>query len=493
MTTRFSYPPRSSRGAILGFSSGQIMLCVTGVIAGVIAVNLLALGQQGPAAALLGLAVVLLAAGLLRWRGRRATAWVPILAGVWVQRLVRQDRYRGGIFAGDGHQLDLPGPAAGYRWLEAMAADGKTRIGLLDHRTERTITAVLPCSGANFLLSGSERRDQRLADWAAVLNVLGAEYGSQGLLRWALTARTVPGTTTRLRQHLDSRVVDTTTAAYRSLRAVTTAVGTTTVRREVHLSVVFDRARLSGEITAAGGDDAAAAVVVCERLASIERAVADAGVTTHGWAPPRVLAGLLRSQFDPDDQSVVDAQGGVAPHLAGPTAAEQVGWDVYRHDSAVSQTLWVYEMPRRVVGATWLTPLYAHGVGRRTVTLVAQPVPAGVANLASRRERVASAGDATTKRRLRLVRTAREDAEAAAVEQIDREQAAGHVRYRYALLVTVTASSSTHLHRDVQEVKRLLGRAGCAGVVLHGEQDQAFAAAALPLARGLAPMRGWLG
>jgi hypothetical protein len=127
------------------------------------------------------------------------------------------------------------------------------------------------------------------------------------------------------------------------------------------------------------------------------------------------------------------------------------------------------------------------------VTLVAQPVPAGVAQRASRRERTAQAGQETAKRRLRLLRTAREAEEARAVDQIDREQAAGHTRYRYALLVTVTAESDAQLNRDVQEVRRLLGRAGCAAILLHGEQDQAFAAGALPLARGLAPMRGWLG
>lgn len=92
---------------------------------------------------------------------------------------------------------------------------------------------------------------------------------------------------------------------------------------------------------------------------------------------------------------------------------------------------------------------------------------------------------------MRLVRTAREDEEARAVEQIDREQAAGHVRYRYAVLVTVTADSPEQLRHDVRAVRRVLGRCGCQAVVLYGEQDQAFVAGALPLARGLKPMRGW--
>jgi hypothetical protein len=47
------------------------------------------------------------------------------------------------------------------------------------------------------------------------------------------------------------------------------------------------------------------------------------------------------------------------------------------------------------------------------------------------------------------------------------------------------------LDRDVRAVKRILSRAGCEAISLTGEQDQAFAAGALPLARGLKPARGW--
>jgi hypothetical protein len=148
-------------------------------------------------------------------------------------------------------------------------------------------------------------------------------------------------------------------------------------------------------------------------------------------------------------------------------------------------------MPRQLVGGTWLTPLYTRTTCRRTITLVAQPIPAALAALASRREQVHRAGDEVTRRKLRLIRTARDAQEAQAVAQIDREQAFGHVRHRYALLVTVTAPDVEALEHDVRQVKRLLSRAGCETVTLYGEQDQAFAAGALPLARGLKPVRGW--
>jgi hypothetical protein len=499
MTTQFQFPPRSSRGSVLGFTWGQIFLVVLGLICAVTGLNLLATGRVWLAAAAFTTAVLLVSLGLLRLRGRRVTEWLPIVAGALVQRGARQDRYRGALFAPNGAHPDLPGPAAGYRWLSTLAADGLTEVGLLYHRVDRTVTAALRCAGSSFILAEADTQVRRLVDWAAVLNILGSEYTGQGLLRWSLLARSVPDTGNRAQRFLAARAVDTTTVAYRSLAQLTAAAAPAGQRHEVYLVAVFDTTRISREISDAGGTDHAVAAVVLDKLTGIEATVAEAGVSTGGWLSTREYAAVLRTQFDADDQAAIDLRGdsdvlpaGVAPRMAGPTAAETVGWHVYRHDSAVSQTLWAYEMPRRPVGLTWLTPLFTRTRARCTVTLVAEPVPDAVAQLAARREKVARAGDEITKRRLRLVRTAREIDEARSVEQIDAEQAAGHVRYRYCLLVTVTAPTLEQLRVDVRGVRRVLAGAGCAAVVLAGEQDQAFAAGALPLGRGLKPMRGWL-
>ncbi|MET7391886.1 SCO6880 family protein [Dactylosporangium sp. NPDC005572] len=495
--TQFTLPPRSTRGAVLGFSWGQIGTVVAGLIVAVVAVNLLAAGRPWSAAAGFVTAAMLFVLALVRVRGRRITEWLPVIAGALVQRAVGQDRYRGGVFASGGveQHMDLPGPAAGYTWLPAVAADGVTQVGLLLHRRERTVTAALSCSGANFILADTDTRTLRLVDWARLLNILGTEYADQGLVRWSVTSRAVPDAGNRAVRFLQQRAIDHTCLAYRSLAEVTAAGSAMAQRHDIHLVVVFDLTRMSGQIAEAGGGDAAVAAAVLDKLPGIAASVAEAGVSVHGWLTPRRYAAVLRTQWDPAEQEIADVRtdgpAEVAPRLAGPVAAEAVGWDTYRHDAGYSRTLWVAEMPRQPVGATWLTPLYTRTTCRRTVTLTAQPVPAQLANLAARRDQVARAGDAVTKQKLRLVRTAREDEEARSVRQIDREQAHGHVRYRYALLVTVTAATVENLDRDTRAVKRILSRAGCDAIVLYGEQDQAFAAAALPLARGLKPIRGW--
>ncbi|GAA3952102.1 SCO6880 family protein [Actinoplanes auranticolor] len=501
---QFQFPPRSTRGAVLGFTWSQIALVMAGVIAAVVALNLLVASQRGAAIAAFAGCVALITLGLLRFKGRRVTEWAPVVAGALLQRRAGQHEYRGGPYAPDSSErwMDLPGPAAAYVWLPATATDGTTQIGLLHHRKEKTVTAALVCYGTNLILADRDVQTQRLTDWAQLLNILGSEYADAGLIRWSVTSRAVPDTGNAAQRFLVSRAVDISSAAYRSLAQLTAAAAPAAQRHEIYLAVVFDIARLSKEIAQAGGTDAAIAAVVLDRLAGIEAAVGEAGVTTGGWLSPRAYAAVIRTQFDPDDQEVVDLRGstapisagtaaGVEPRLAGPVAARTVGWNTYQHDSAYSRTLWVAQMPRQQVAATWLSPLYMRTTTRRAVTLVAQPVPAALAALATRRDKVSRAGDEVTKRRLRLVRTAREDDEARAVEQIDREQAAGHVRYRYALLITITARTLPELDRDVRAVKRILSRAGCEAISLAGEQDQAFAAGALPLARGLKPARGW--
>ncbi|MFF5085336.1 SCO6880 family protein [Actinoplanes sp. NPDC000266] len=498
--TRFQFPPRSTGGAVLGFSWSQIALVMAGVLTAVVGLNLLVAGHRVSGLVMFAGCALLVTFGLLRVKGRRLTEWLPVVVGALWQRGTGQSEYRGGPYAPNvlAQWMDLPGPAAGYTWLTATAADGTTQIGLLRHKAEKTITAALACRGANLILADTDVQDQRLTDWAQLLNILG-EYADTGLIRWAVTARAVPDTGNAAQRYLADNTVDTSTAAYRSLAQLTADAAPAAQRHDIYLSVVFDLARLSKEVAQAGGTDAAIATVVLDRLAGIEAAVVEAGVTSGGWLSPRGYAAVIRTQYDPADQETIDlrtitptvAQAGVEPRLAGPVAACTLGWNTYQHDSGLSRTLWVAQMPRQPVGPTWLTPLYVRTTCRRTVTLVAQPVPAALAQLATRRDKVTKAGDELTKRKLRLVRTARENDEARAVERIDREQAAGHTRYQYALLVTVTATTLAELDRDVRSVRRILSRAGCEAVSLAGEQDQAFLAGALPLARGLKPLRGW--
>ena len=110
-------------------------------------------------------------------------------------------------------------------------------------------------------------------------------------------------------------------------------------------------------------------------------------------------------------------------------------------------------------------------------------------------ERQALRADSSANQNRKLGRpdSARLRKERAAAADQDEAQAAGDGIFRFSLFLTITAPDEATLTRQTLAARRQLTRARCQSVVLYGEQDQAFFASALPLARGLAPMRGVAG
>lgn len=495
---KFRFSPLESRGVLLGLSLGRLVALVTALALAVLAFRTSSLPLQ----IVLGVVVLLLVVlGLVRIGGRPLTAWLPVVLSYWLQRSTRQNVFRGGPFAPNGVEnfMALPGPLASCQWLPARAHDGQREIGLIKDKQNGHVIAVLLCSGTNVILEDSSLQERRIGDWGDVMRTLGTDDDS--LVRWQVLERTVPDGAGAAEAFIRNRMLPekANTPAARSLQQLVEVSAPSALRHEVYLAVRFDLKRLAPQIKAAGSTDAAAAAVVVDALYSIERSVADAGVISHGWLPPRGLAAVLRSQYDPVDlplleSRAVDADGvapGVAPQLAGPVAAE-AHWTFYQHDSGVSQTVWVHALPARDVGRHWLQPLLNQTNCRRSISLVAEPMSSQKAEALARRQMVQHQGDRETRRKLKLVESARVRKEANAVAQEDEEVASGFSRVRYSMFVTVTATDHDALARDISLVRRKLSKAGCESVVLFGEQDQAFMAGALPVAFGLAPMRGVL-
>lgn len=526
---RFHFPPRTQRGAILGFSAGQ-MLAVVGALACLVAAvraGLLLWDQHHPgqaAGAAVGLAVVAAVAlliGLGRWRGRRVTEWLPVLLGYTIERFGRQDRYRGGIFGATAgaEYPDLPGELAAYRWLTCLGPDGRSPVGLLVDTVADTVTAVLATSGhdkaATLLLVDETEQDRRLAAWAACMRTLAVEVPP--LVRWQWLTRTVPDSGSAAAHYLAAEAVRTDTPGFAANAELIGQLAPRARRHEVMLAVVLSLPEMRREIRAAGGGPAGQAAATWAHLHHIDAAIRQAGITTGsppaasrsdrcdgtttlGWYTPRGLAAVLRTQFHPDDQALVDARtdtgpltgssgpgAGVSPRLAGPIGDES--WATcYRHDAFLSRTMWMYEPPHSSVPPTWLVPLLAQAPGRHTVSLVAEPVRGERARWQARRDIIAHTSEHLTRSKLGLLTGARDRVEADAARRIDEEMAAGHIRYRYALLITVTAGTLDELRRDFDRVRLTLS--ACETVPLDLEQAQGFWACALPLGRGLAPVRG---
>jgi hypothetical protein len=205
---------------------------------------------------------------------------------------------------------------------------------------------------------------------------------------------------------------------------------------------------------------------------------------------------VIHTQFDPDSLPLYDLQSGeqheLDPRTAGPSATERQ-WRAYLHDSAVSSTVWVHELPRRPVKANWLTPLLQQSDLRRSISLVVEPLSPARAERSINNQRLAAAGSIYMKQKHGLVVDARTQKELEAAQRLDDELATGSGYFRYSMFVCCTAPDADQLRRAVTSVRRRLTRVRCSTMVLYGEQDQGYFAGALPLARGLAPMRGLTG
>jgi len=194
-------------------------------------------------------------------------------------------------------------------------------------------------------------------------------------------------------------------------------------------------------------------------LVEIQQSLAEEKITApdedNGWLRPGQYAALIRTQFDPDSLPLHDMLAGpeqdLDPRLAGPAAAER-SWKSYRHDSAVSRTLWCNELPKQPVRSGWLRPVLTQTDVTRTVTLVAQPMTALSAERALRKASTTTEGDIELKRRRRMFVSARSQTEAASHREQDAAVAAGQGFFRYHLFVTVTAPDENTLTRQVLSV-----------------------------------------
>lgn len=490
---QFTFPPRRTNGVIGKIGLGQIVTIVVGIALPWLGIKL---GSVIAFAVLAAVGVGLVWAAFWRIGGRYVVEWVrPVIGALWSQ-LVGSAAYRGAVFGPNSlaHRMDLPGDLAGARMISAPHPDGRRRIGLVVDDVQNTVVAALLTEGTPIILEELAEQHGRLEDWEAVME--STCDPESGIARWQLLFRSMPDSTNAAQRYYLDRAGGRNELPQQALRELVSQAAPASQRHEVVLAVAFDLARLAADIKASGGDDEAIGVVVVERLAELQRQVADARIPVRAWLSPAHYAAFIHSQFDPESLPLYDLQASAKhemdPRAAGPSATERQ-WRCYLHDSAVSSTVWVHELPRRPVRMNWLSHLLQQSDVRRSISLVVEPLPPARAERSIANQRLAAAGAIHVKDKHGLLVDSRTRKELLAAEQLDDELAAGAGYFRYSMFVTCTAPDVVRLRRSVTAVRRRLTRIRCMSMVLYGEQDQAFFAGALPLARGLAPMRGLTG
>ncbi|MDT3446619.1 MULTISPECIES: SCO6880 family protein [unclassified Pseudofrankia] len=493
----YRFGPLERGGILLGLRWPQlglmvgVMVCVLGALRSPL---LLA-----PAWVLVAVALGFIA--FVRVEDRNLDQWVPILFGYTMQKVTGETLFRGGVFrlGPDEDQITrtvLPGPLSSLVMLSVPVGNGRY-VAVVKDTKKQTYTAVLQVQGSQFALLESGDQQARVDAWGELLAGLTSGGGRLARIQWL--ERTLPDSGDALQRHWRVRGHHDDSWAAEAYQEIIDAAGPVAQRHETYLSFQLRTRDARRAIQRAGGGDRAACAVLLGELRTMEAALARAQISTVGWLPPRALAAVIRTTYDPYSVDMIDARGGATNDLAGglkglpsgidPAVAGPVravaAWDHYRTDSGFHTTYWINGWPRVSSPAAFLAPLLMETTCRRTVSLVVEPLPGRKAERAVNRRRMTHLGEQEMRDKFGKVTTQRDMTEADEVERREQELIAGFGAFRFHGFVTVSADDLDGLADACGEAETLASRSRLEMVRLVGEQDQGFNVGALPLAVGV--------
>lgn len=477
---------------LAGLRAGQLAVLAGGLVVAVLAVRV----SSSAGGFAVGGLVVGTAAALSFWSvaGRSVSQWTPILLGWGARRLTRRTtQLSTAPLMGDGPYGAAQTPPDTLSTVRLIAApvpagDGRT-IGILHDRRFGAYNAVLKVRGRSFHLADTPEKQRRLAAWGGVLAGLARASSPIHRLQWV--ERTVPEDGDAMGRYLASRATAPTDhPSLASYLELVDRAGPAAPQHETLLAVSVSRSAIRRAVLQAGRGDEAAVTVLLRELGALRRQLASAEIRVDGVLTPRLLAGALRTAFEPRARTALARraaaagdEGGTDPANAWPIASD-VTWSSYRTEDVWHATYWIREWPRTPVGADFLAPLLLGTVGMRTVSVTMEPVAPLRAYRQVEQQIVKSLADEELRTRAGFATTARRRRAQEAIAKREQELADGHVDYRLAGYVTVTAGSPEELDAACGEVEQAAQQAFLELRRLYGQQDMAFTWT-LPLARGL--------
>ncbi len=465
-----------SKGFLLGFSGPRVA-----VIAAAFAVLVPALFFAGMLGALLAspVVLVLVSAAFVPVAGRTAVEWVPV-AGHWGLRRARHQNVYGvrPLRPRPAGTLALPGDAAALR----VHFDAPSGAAMVHDPYRRTLTASAVVLHHSFVLLGPAEQDRRVSSWGRVLAVLAA---TEQIATVQVLEATIPDTGSEVAGYWQDHGLKRDQWADRNYAELIASAAPASSRHRTTVSLTLDLRQSARAIRQQGRGLAGAAAVLRQDMAVLAVALRAADLKVSGWLGPDQLAQVIRGAYDP--ASVMRGSGQVGRGLAtaGPLGVHE-HWDHFiADDCAHTAVLWVSEWPRSDVFPSFLHPLILKAGIHKSFSLVAHPVPSREAIRSIRRQKVDYITDAQQKARIGQIQDLSDSQEYEDLQQRERELVAGHTDLLFAGFLAVTAQSKDELDAAVADVQRAAIQCGCETRRLVGQQSQAFAAAALPLGRGL--------
>jgi hypothetical protein len=460
---------RQTRGILLGFSGPRLISLCFGfatIVASLLMAGALGLGASMP------IWLLAFALAFARWNGDPVAESVPIVLNWQQRKRSGQLRYLAPIFdpRPDG-TLALPGDAAALRFY----VDDYGRAMIHDpHR--RTLSAVLLVSHPAYVLLSPEDQEQRVASWSRVLAGLAATDSCAGL---QILESTFPDPGHSVRDWYEQHGLQDDSWADRQYRGLLADRGLSTQQHRTLLVLSLDMRRAARAIRESGRGVKGAANVLHNDMDTFDTSIRAAGLFREGWLEPEDLAVAFRQAYDP----LADVnRAAVSLRSAGPVALEE-HWDHLRHDSGYSCVLWINEWPRTEVAPHFLHSLVFARQVRKSISILAKPLPTGDALRAIQKEKVEYLTDAHQNDKLGKITDFASQQEYADVLARERALVAGHADLRFAGFIAVTAPTHDELIDAVAQVERAATHCACETRVAFGRQAQAFLCAALPLGR----------
>jgi hypothetical protein len=471
---KFSRPAR--RGILLGLTLPQLM--TVSVSAVTVVAALYGAGMAG----LLWSSPVWVTGAAATWLplgGRKAIEWLSV-GGQWFLRsAAKQTSYRKRITTPrPAGTLSLPGDAAALREYE----DPGTGAVMVHDPHAQTLTAILEVRHPSFILLDPIEQERRVTAWSRVL-ATACRSGRIGRLQ--ILERTLPDSGTGLARWWSQHGNDDGSWVATTYRELIERAGPAGERHVSTISVCLDLRAATRPIRAAGGGMKGAAQVLRQEMTTLTAALRTADLKPTACYNPGQLAVMLRTAYDPAVAVTLD-RGGLGRTLAdaGPLTVEE-SWATLRTDSAFHAVLWVSEWPRSLVYPGFLAPVLLSTGVRRTFSLVCDPIRADVAARDIRKKRTGYISDAHQRAKIGQIDDATQTAEYDDVLHQEADLTAGHGLLRYTGLIAISAPTETELEAAVAAIEQAAIQASCETRRLVGQQAQAFAAAALPLGRGV--------
>jgi hypothetical protein len=489
---RYRFGQLERRGVLIGLRPAQIV--VLGIIG---LVGLMAVRSLSPGAGMLALVAIVAigaAASFIPVSGRTIDEWLPVL-GTWTLRTVlRRHRFISPQPLAGRTSLQEPDPSlpptlGGVAILSHPIPGSGSRLGVVKDRRAGTYTGILAVRGRSFALLDGPDKARRLAAGAGILAGLAREAGLIHRVQWVERAVADPGD--EVGSYLaENLAVPVNSLIARSYLEVIDEAGPVTQQHDVFVALQIHAGRSAREIKAAGGGDTGACEVLRRELIALSTKLMGAEISVEGALTPRLVAGALRTAFDPQARQSIarlasrsPERAGASVRSAGPMAAEAT-WSSYRTDGAWHATYWIAEWPRTDADPDFLAPLLLRTEAMRTVSLTMEPISPLKAIRSVEAARTSAAADEELRNRAGFVTTARRQKEHDSLAHHERDLSDGHAFYRFAGFVTVTAPSEDELERACGEIEEAAGRSFLELRRLCGEQDVAFTYT-LPLCRGL--------